>query len=173
MYIDNYIVFAVHGSVFAVVESIRLSIPALLSAVRVGQALRLLLPASWRWIVIIIIVVEWLFSQNLSVQVNLFVQFLHIFLGCFFHSYECFPVLVGLRFYMGGIRIKDSSANQALCYALSEYFVEYLLGNVVIPEPPYAIGANRGMIRPLLCQLQAQKPFERNVFIHGLCQLYF
>ena len=36
-----------------------------------------------------------------------------------------------------------------------------------------SIGANGGMIRPLLCQLQAQEPFECDVFIYGLCQLYF
>ena len=81
-------------------------------------------------------------------------------------------MLVGLRFYMGRIRIKDLAANQSLCYALSEYFVEYLLGNVVVPESPHAIGADRGMIRPFLSQLQAQKPFERNVFIYSLCQFY-
>ena len=36
MYIYNNVVFAVHRPVFAVMESIRLSIPALLPAFRVG-----------------------------------------------------------------------------------------------------------------------------------------
>ena len=129
------VVGAVHRAVLAVVEAIRLAIPALLAAVRVGRALHLCCGVSRSAafaILVVVIPVERFFAQHLPVQVHLFVQFFQIGLGRAFHGHQLLLVLVGLRLDVRGIRVQNRATYQPLGYALTKYFVEDLLWYVVV-----------------------------------------
>ena len=180
MDIHNHIVLAIHCPMFAVVESIRLPVPALLSALRVCCALhpfRCAAPAAFPafFVVIIAVVtlpvfliltsVERLLAQYLPIQVHLLLQFFQIRFRCLLHSYQFLFMLIRFCLYMGRIGVQNRSSHQPLGYTLSQYLVEYLLRYIVVPEPPSPILTDRRRVRRFLCQPQAAKPFIRHIVV--------
>ena len=94
MYIDDYVVLAVHCPVLTVMESIRFAFACLLPGIRIRQTLHSgFLPSAGRWIVIV--VVKWLLAKYFPVQVDLSIQILDVFLWCLLDRHKYFPVLVG------------------------------------------------------------------------------
>ena len=97
-------------------ESVRLSFPALLAALRIGGARH---PAGCSAApVILIFPVEGLLSRHLPVLIHLCVQLLHVRLRRLLHARQLLLVLV--RLDVRRIRVQDRSAQEALPDALTQ-----------------------------------------------------
>ena len=147
MHIHDDVVLAVHCPVLAVIKPIRFSVPALLPAFRVCQAFRFFFSSSRWWI---IVMVERFFPQDLSVQIDLFIQLLHILFRSLLHIHDPLPVLVRFCFDVRRICIQDLSSDQSLFYTLLQYLIEYLFSYVIIFETPYTVYTYRCVVRSFL-----------------------
>ena len=67
-------------------------------------------------------------------------------------------MFAGLGLIVRRIRIRDRAPYQPFFYALPQYPVEDLLRDMVAPEPPAPVPADRRGLRRLLRQLQPTKP---------------
>ena len=111
-----------------------------------------------------------LFLQSFPVQIELRIEFIHVFLRRFFNDDQGFAMLVGFRFYMRGIRIENVPADQLLLDALLQDVVKDSLCDVVVPKAPDSICADCRVVRPFLGQFQSQKPLECDILVHLLRQ---
>lgn len=163
VYVDYYIILAVHCPVFAVVKSIRLPIPALLAALRIRRTLHSFrCSASSRRIVIPI---KRFLLQCFPILVHLLIQLFQICFRRFFYRYQSLLMFVCLRFDVCRIRILYCASNQSFFYALPQDFIEYLLGNIVVPESSDPVLADRTCIRRFLCQPQSAEPFVSHIVV--------
>ncbi len=139
MYIDNHIVLTVYRAMLTVMKSIRFPVAILLSAFWICQAFHLRFSAASCWRMVIIIMLKWLFTQYLSVQINLLIQFFHVFFRCFFYRYQYLSMLICFCFDMRGVGIQNISSNQLLVNALLQDVVKDLFRNVVVAKATYTV----------------------------------
>ena len=76
-------------------------------------------------------------------------------------------------FYVSGVGVQDFTSHQFLFHCLSQYFLKNLFCNVIIPEPPCPIDADRCSIRRFLGQPQTTKPFVGKVVVDFFLQSPF
>ena len=119
--------FAVYSPVLAVMEAARLIFLMQLSAVRVAFAL---LGHSDQRRIIVILLIEGLLAQFLSILLDGLVQLFQIRSGRSFHHHRYLFVLVGLD--VGQVRIQNGSLYQAFFYSLAQNLIKATPHNVVL-----------------------------------------
>lgn len=72
--------------------------------------------------------------------------------------HQLLVVLVRPGFGVYRIRVQNRSAHQPFFYALPQYLTEDLFRDVVLPEAPAPVLADRHRIRRLLFQIKSAKP---------------
>ena len=168
-YIDNNVVLAVYGTVLTVMKSIRLAFFMQLSTFWIVLALLNL--CGWR--LVIVLLLKGLLSQSISVRCNGCIQFFHVCFRRLLNGYSCFLVFICLGFDVSGVGVQDFTSHQFLFHCLSQYFLKNLFCNVIIPEPPCPIDADRCSIRCFLGQPQTTKPFVGKVVVDFFLQSPF
>ncbi len=163
MYIYNHVALAVHRAVLAVIKPVRFPLPALLAALRIRRALHPLRASAAP--VLTVFPLKRLLPQFFPLLVHLRVQFGKICLRRDRNLHLLLFVLVCLGLDVRRIRVQNPSAYQSLFHALPQDLVEDLFRDVIVPEPPPSVLADRRRVRRLLRQIQPAEPFVRDVVV--------